>query len=106
MSQHILEDYKNETTWWSFSKKLSIALYNHLSSDCPEDATVLRIIKNTPLGGLISQDLNGWCTSKLKEFIDSAFKVAGIPEGSEEPFNDLPDVPVPQTAPPKSKTNV
>ncbi len=86
-SKQIFQDHKNEIDMVVLFQK-AVALYNHLSSDSPDEATVLRMTNNTPLGALIFQDLNGWCTTELKTFIDDAFKVAGTPEGVAEPYHE------------------
>ena len=62
----------------------AVALYNHLSSNDPDDDTVWRISKNTPLLDLLTRDQTGWCTTRLKAFIDTIFKSSGVPEGAEE----------------------
>ncbi len=82
-SKQIFQDHKNEIDLVVVFQK-ALALYNHLSSDKPDEATVLRLTNNTPLGAIIYQDENGWCTTALKAFIDNSFKVAGTPEGVEE----------------------
>jgi len=77
----------------------AVALYNHLSSSNPDDDTVWRITKDTPLPNLITRDQAGWGTSKLKIFIDVIFKTAGVPEGTEE-FDHCEEVDAPQLFPP------
>ena len=102
-SKRIFQDHRNEIDMVVLFQK-AVALYNHLSSVHPDQGTILRLIDNTPLGALIYQNPNGWCTSELKAFIDHAFEVAGTPDGAEEPCHEggAPSPPPPQA---KTKTN-
>ena len=86
-SKRIFQDHRNEIDMVVLFQK-AVALYNHLSSVHPDQGTILRLIDNTPLGALIYQNLNGWCTTELKAFIDHAFEVAGTPDGAEEPCHE------------------
>ena len=99
-AKRIFQDHKNEISTVVLFQK-AVALYNHLSSKHTDDATVLRLIDNTPLGALIFQDLNGWCTTELKSFIDHAFAVAGTPDGAEVPCFEGGE---PSLPPPQAKT--
>ena len=83
----------------------AVALYNHLSSNDPDDVTVWRISKNTPLLDLLTRDQTGWCTTRLKAFIDTIFKSSGVPEGSEELDHGDVGTPPPVTPPPRPKAN-
>jgi hypothetical protein len=87
----------------------AVTLLRHLSSEDPDDATSIRLIRGTPLRLLFlsrNDDDYTWNTTKLREYINNAFKVAGVPEGNGEFIhgNDsLGDVGSTPAAPPAPK---
>ena len=105
-SRQIFTEHKNEINSVIIFQK-AVSLYRCLSAGVPPDAEVLRIANNTPLLALLSRGADGWCTTKLKSFIDNSFKIAGVPEGREESKHDASPkaVPINFDQPPQKKPN-
>ena len=84
-SEKIFKDKKHEISKVVIFQK-AVALYRYLSSDSPEDAKVVSMTRGNSLHRLLSrsEDDHVWNTSKLKDFINVAFKYAGVPECDEE----------------------
>ena len=102
-SKQIFLDHKHEINLVAIFQKAS-ALYNHLSSSHPDEDTIDRLVRNTPLRELISLSGGVWHTTKLKLFIDTIFQHLGVPEDkvAEGGYSDEAPPPSPTTKP---KTN-
>ena len=84
-SKRIFRENKHEVNKVVIFQK-AVSLYRYLSSKDPDDRVVIRLIGKTPLRLLLSRsdDEHIWNTTKLKNYIDLAFKVAGVPDCNEE----------------------
>ena len=83
-SDKIFKDKKHELNKVILFQK-AVALYRYLSSSCPVDKKVVSMIRGSPLLVLLSRyDGGGWNTTKLKRYINEAFRFAGVPECDEE----------------------
>ena len=61
----------------------AVSLFRLLSSVSHSDPEVLRIVEGTPLLSLLNHSDLGWDTSRLKNFIDTAFRHSGFPEAGD-----------------------
>jgi len=106
-SKKIFFEHKHEVDKLVLFQR-AVSLNRFMSFNQVDESSLKRMTKGTPLHVLVSLNDDGvtWDTSKLKNYIDIAFKIAGVPD--ESLVRDLEgwwEPPTPEVPVPKAKTN-
>jgi len=84
-SKKIFFDHKHEISKVVLFQK-AVSLFRYLSTSAPDDRTLIKMIKGTPLHHLVSRSDTDhtFITTKLQKYINLSFMVDGVPECNEE----------------------